>query len=133
MYTTTEQTDVSNNHDTDLAIHYEDLSSHEQHHNLAIIGCGYVGTAVARYWQQQGHFVTVTTTRQERVTEIEELAGQVLVVKGNDPSGVQSVLQNQDTVLLSVAPISDRQVDADTYGETYFSGSYGIKSATLNK
>lgn len=84
-----------------------------------IIGCGYVGTAVARYWQQQGHCVTATTTRQERVSEIEEVAEQVLVVKGNDPNAVQSALHNQDIVLLSVAPVSDRQVDAKEYAETY--------------
>lgn len=84
-----------------------------------IIGCGYVGTAVARYWQQQGHFVTATTTRQERVSEIEEVAEQVLVIKGNDSNAVQSALHDKDTVLLSVAPVSDRQVDAKKYAETY--------------
>ena len=48
--------------------------------NIAIIGCGYVGTAVARYWSQQlGYAVTVTTTTQERVAELEPVAQRVVV------------------------------------------------------
>ena len=99
-------------------------TSQQQNHSslekIAIIGCGYVGTAVSRYWdRQQGHSVTATTTRQERVKELEEVATQVVVMKGEDFPAMRSLLQNQDTVVLSIAPISDRQVDADTYRQTY--------------
>ncbi|MBE9167824.1 SDR family oxidoreductase [Pleurocapsales cyanobacterium LEGE 06147] len=86
---------------------------------VAIIGCGYVGTALARYWQKKGHLVTATTTRQERVAKLEEVAAQVVVMKGHDAKAVQSIIQNQDTVLISVAPVGDRQVDAKGYEETY--------------
>ena len=100
------------------------VTSQQQHHSdlekIVIIGCGYVGTALARYWyQQQGHSVTATTTRQERVTELEEVATQVVVMKGDDSQAVRSLLQNRDTVVLSIAPISDRQVDAEVYRKTY--------------
>ena len=86
----------------------------------AIIGCGYVGTALASYWsQKQDHRVTVTTTRQERVGELEQLASQVVVMKGQDIQAVRSLIQEQDTIVLSIAPISDRQVSAEVYRETY--------------
>jgi len=87
---------------------------------IAIIGCGYVGTALSKYWhQQQNHSVTATTTRQERVKELAEVATQVVVMKGNNSQAMRSLLQNQDIVVLSIAPTSDSQVDAEVYRETY--------------
>lgn len=96
---------------------------------VAIIGCGYVGRAVACYWQKQGHFVTVTTTRKERVAELEEVAAQVVIMTGNDAKAVQSVVQNQDTCLVSLAPISTRQVDAEVYWETYIPTAKNLVAA----
>lgn len=69
---------------------------------IAIIGCGYVGTKVAKLWSQNGHQITVTTTTPERVSELKNITPQVVVMKGNDPEAMQDVLQNQEIVLLSV-------------------------------
>ncbi len=83
--------------------------------NVAIIGCGYVGYEVAQYWQQKKSFiVTATTTTPDRVPVLEAVAQRVLVVQGNDPDRLKSVLKNQDAVLLSVGA-----KDANTYEETY--------------
>ncbi|NEQ64212.1 MAG: SDR family oxidoreductase [Symploca sp. SIO2D2] len=83
--------------------------------NVAIIGCGYVGTAVARYWfEEQGLVVTVTTTTPERVPVLEAMGLRVVLVKGNDSEGLKSVVENQDTVLLSVGARNSQ-----TYEETY--------------
>ncbi|HEY9875272.1 MAG TPA: NAD(P)H-binding protein, partial [Candidatus Obscuribacterales bacterium] len=83
--------------------------------NVAIIGCGYVGTRIAQFWRRElDLFVTATTTTPERVASLEEVAQRVIVVKGNDPVGLKSVLENQDTVLLSIGASS-----ADVYEETY--------------
>ena len=98
--------------------------------NIAIIGCGYVGTAVASYWHpNQNHLITVTTTTQERVAKLEEVASQVVIMKGSDAKAVRSLLQNQDVVLISVAPISDRQVDGETYAETYLPTARNVVAA----
>ncbi|RCJ27813.1 NAD(P)-dependent oxidoreductase [Nostoc minutum NIES-26] len=83
--------------------------------NIAIIGCGYVGYAVAQYWQQKMTFlVTATTTTPERIPMLEAIAQKVVEVQGNDPEKLKSVLQNQDIVLLSVAPKGGK-----FYKETY--------------
>ena len=83
--------------------------------NIAIIGCGYVGYAVAQYWQQKMTLiVTATTTTPERVPILEAVAQKVVVVQGNDPEKLKSVLQNQDIVLLSVGARS-----GNFYRETY--------------
>lgn len=96
---------------------------------IAIVGCGYVGAAVSQYWYQQGRSVTVTTTRQERVKELEEIATEVVVMKGDDSQAVKSLLQNQDTILLSIAPISNKQVDAGVYRETYIPTAENLVAA----
>ena len=62
---------------------------------IAILGCGYVGTKIANLWNQKGHQLTVTTTSPERVSELENIAAQVVVMKGNDSQAMQNLLQNQ--------------------------------------
>lgn len=83
--------------------------------NIAIIGCGYVGSAVAQYWQQKMNFVvTATTTTPTRISALEQVAQKVVLVKGNDADGLKKVLENQDVVLLSVGAKG-----ADFYEEAY--------------
>lgn len=91
----------------------------KQSEKVAVIGCGYVGKAVANYWHQQGHFVTGTTTREENVLDLQKVTNQAIVMTGNDLESVKKVIENQDKVLVSIAPISDRQVSAEAYGNTY--------------
>ncbi|WP_424100336.1 NAD-dependent epimerase/dehydratase family protein [Moorena producens] len=83
--------------------------------NVAIIGCGYVGSAVAHLWHQElGLSTTVTTTTPERVPELKTIADRVVVVKGNDPIGLESVVKNQEIILLSVGAANGK-----VYQETY--------------
>ena len=97
---------------------------------IAIVGCGYVGSALSRYWdRQQGYSVTATTTRQERVTELEKLARRVVVMKGQDSQAMQSLVEDRDTVVLSIAPISDRQVNAEVYRQTYIPTAQNLVAA----
>ncbi|NEP63149.1 MAG: NAD-dependent epimerase/dehydratase family protein [Symploca sp. SIO2G7] len=69
---------------------------------VAIVGCGYVGTAVARLWQQQGLMVTVTTTSPGRVDALQTVADRVKVLKGTDPDALQDCLLDRQAVLLCV-------------------------------
>jgi nucleoside-diphosphate-sugar epimerase len=92
--------------------------------NIAIIGCGYVGYAVAKYWKQDSDlFITATTTTPAKVTTLEEVANKVEIVKSSDIEALKSVLQNQDVVLLSVGPKS-----RDAYEETYLKTAENIVS-----
>ena len=79
-----------------------------------ILGCGYVGQAVAQHWQQQGISVTATTTTPARQAELDAVADQVAIWTGNDAAGLRSLLSGQTTVLVSVGAPS-----ADAYEETY--------------
>lgn len=69
---------------------------------LAIIGCGYVGSAVARMWHQAGHDVTVTTTTPAKKQQLQAIATKVAVVTGSDLAGLQQVVSDREVVLLSV-------------------------------
>jgi len=84
---------------------------------VAIIGCGYVGMAVAKYWKSQGFDVLATTTREKRVEELSAIASSVAVVTGTERDRLESVLRDRQIVLLSVA--SKRGASyADTYLRT---------------
>lgn len=85
----------------------------ETHHAI-IIGCGYVGTALAKTWVHQGITVTATTTTPERVPELDAIANHATVLRADDAEALRHALVGQDTVVLSVgAP------NRDAYEQTY--------------
>ena len=87
--------------------------------NGIIIGCGYVGSAVAQHWRNLGQVITAKTTTQDRIGELQKVANQAIVLKCCDEETLQTILQNQDVVFLSLAPTANQQVDSDMYEETY--------------
>ncbi|MCJ8278585.1 MAG: SDR family oxidoreductase [Rivularia sp. ALOHA_DT_140] len=92
--------------------------------NIAIIGCGYVGYALAKYWKQNSDLViTATTTTPTKVEKLQEVANKVEIVLGSDIEALKAVLQNQDVVLLSIGAKG-----LDTYEETYVKTAKNIVS-----
>lgn len=81
--------------------------------NAVILGCGYVGKAVAQRWRTTLP-VTATTTTLARLSELEAIADQAVLLNGTDEVAVRSLLQNQDILLLSVGAPS-----GDAYEQTY--------------
>lgn len=55
-----------------------------------IVGCGYVGSAVARLWHHQGLGVTATTTTPVRISVLEAIADSVIQLQGNDAEGFKT-------------------------------------------
>jgi nucleoside-diphosphate-sugar epimerase len=70
--------------------------------NILIIGCGYVGSAVASFWHKQGHHLTVTTTSPEKISTLKTIANRAIILKGNDYDTLANVIENQDLILLTV-------------------------------
>jgi nucleoside-diphosphate-sugar epimerase len=95
----------------------------------AILGCGYVGSALANYWQEQGHFVTGTTTSTERVASLSATVSEAVLIKGNDLDGLQSLLRGQDTLVVSVAPTGFQEADGSTYEATYITTAKNLATA----
>lgn len=65
---------------------------------IAIVGCGYVGSAMARHWKAAGHEISVTTRYSSRLPELESISDHVVVL------GSYEFLTEQDAVLIAVAP-----------------------------
>lgn len=83
---------------------------------LVIIGCGYVGSRVARLWYEAGHEVTVTTTTPEKVSGFQAIANKVVVLTGNDLEGLKKLVVDQDLVLVSVG---SKKRTPDLYRQAY--------------
>ncbi len=90
----------------------------------AILGCGYVGTAVSRLWQSHGVEVTATTTSPERVQDLRQIAAAVQVVNGANADGIAELLKTQDILLICVG--AGRQAN---YEETYLNTAKTIVGA----
>jgi nucleoside-diphosphate-sugar epimerase len=87
---------------------------------VTIVGCGYVGEALARHWGDQTAIeLTLTTTREQRRAQLEPFARQVMVVRASDPIALEQALQGADVAVFCMAPGGDRQVDAEAYAATY--------------
>lgn len=87
---------------------------------ITIIGCGYVGMAIARYWRNTSNYqLTGTTTTPTRLEEISAIAHRSVVLNGADLDALRQVVQDQDVIVLSMAPTGNQQVEAEHYEQTY--------------
>ena len=90
---------------------------------ITIVGSGYIGLALARHWREQGGVdLTLTTTSEGRVRELEPHADRVVVARADDPAALQDALAKAEAAVLCLAPTGSRQVDADGYRATYRDG-----------
>ena len=94
---------------------------------ITILGCGYVGSAVARLWQKNGHQVTVTTTTPEKVVQLSEIAHQVVILDGNDTNALAKAIQDRDVVLFSIGARR-----GDNYRQTYIETATNLVTALQN-
>ncbi|WP_099238065.1 SDR family oxidoreductase [Synechococcus sp. BDU 130192] len=90
---------------------------------IAIIGCGYVGQAIAKQWTTAGHQVTVTTTTPEKVSQLQGIAHQVKVLSGDQPEALQELCEGQDVILLAVG--SKGRTEAN-YRQAYLKTAHNL-------
>lgn len=72
--------------------------------NIAIIGCGYIGEAVAKDHTGKGNHVTATARTPERLEELSKVAQKSVILKGNDEDEFVPLIANNDTIIVTVAP-----------------------------
>lgn len=77
-----------------------------------IIGCGYVGYALAKLWQGEG--LTMTTTTLSKVSELKKL-GHVTVLNISEEETLRVVLKDADCVVVCIAP---KDKNYDIYPQT---------------
>lgn len=81
---------------------------------IAIFGCGYIGSEVASLWTQRGLHVTATTRTPERLDELAKVAHKGVLIKGNDEAEMAPLIAAHETLLVSLA--ADR---SDDYERAY--------------
>lgn len=82
---------------------------------IAIIGCGYVGKALAKHWTSSKNYtITVTTRSQEKAKELSHIADNVHILAEINEENLFAVLQNQDIVVITIAADN-----AGAYEKTY--------------
>lgn len=81
---------------------------------IGIIGCGYLGKALAKFWKTKGHELSVTTRKIARVADLELIADHVIVLT---PETLKQFIAQQEVLFISVAPDSEASY-ASTYLET---------------
>jgi nucleoside-diphosphate-sugar epimerase len=79
--------------------------------NIAVVGCGYVGSATALLWKNQGYRITATTRNPEKLKEISRCAQEGYLIKGNDPTEFASLISANDVLLISIG--ADRPEEYD--------------------
>ncbi|WP_369813465.1 NAD-dependent epimerase/dehydratase family protein [Synechococcus sp. MIT S9509] len=97
---------------------------------MTIVGCGYLGEAVARQLQPRrpALSLTLTTTVTERHPELTDLADQLLLCDATEPVQLLAALQHNRTALFCLAPRGNRQVNADGYRLTFIESFRCLRS-----
>jgi nucleoside-diphosphate-sugar epimerase len=95
--------------------------------NTLILGCGYVGSEVARLWHNDGHQVTVTTTTPEKVEKLSSIADRVAIVEGSNVNAIVEVIEAREVVLFSVGAKG-----RDTYRQSYLETATNLVTALQN-
>ncbi len=85
---------------------------------FGIVGCGYVGSAVAVHLRRQGHEVVGTTTSPERLGELCDLVDHPRIYRADDPMADASFLDRLDGVLIAMAPTT-ATFEEDQYEKVY--------------
>lgn len=86
---------------------------------LMVLGCGNVGSEVARRARARGWEVVATTTTPARVPELEALADEVVVLSGNDAAAVKAAAEGADAVLVAASPRLMSSVTVEDRANSY--------------
>ena len=98
--------------------------------DLTIVGCGYVGLALAERLQLRRPQLrlTLTTTSSERLEHLSSLADRVRVCDATNPAQLLDALQQSSSAVFCLGPKGDRQVDANGYRHTFVNSFRCLKS-----
>lgn len=87
---------------------------------ITIVGSGYIGQALARYWRQDPALqLTLTTTSPGRVAALQALADRVVVCRAGDPTALAAALEGAEAAVFCQAPSGSSQVDEAAYAAVY--------------
>lgn len=83
----------------------------------ALLGCGYVGVSLLKYWKDKHFSVIVTTTTKNRQPLLESLADEVQVLISDNLPALKQLLKCVNYCIVMVAPKKDKDYKT-TYLQT---------------
>ncbi len=86
---------------------------------ILIIGCGLVGTELARRLRAEGHQVVGTTTTTAKVAALEEVCDDVAVLVGSDRVAVHAAAAGADAVVVAAGPAAAQAMTVEQRERTY--------------
>ena len=95
---------------------------------VAILGCGYVGSALGRALVHRGCSVVGTTQSGQRNEELRQMGITPRILEIGDPDQLSKVLADRDVVYLTLAPKKGR----GDYRDVYLTGARNLIT-TLDK
>ncbi|NJN29206.1 MAG: SDR family oxidoreductase [Synechococcales cyanobacterium RM1_1_8] len=97
--------------------------------DLLILGCGYVGTALARHYRTltPARGITATTTTPARLGELGAIADQALVLPSSDSAQLAAQLHRHRQLLVSVGAKR-----GTPYADTYLQTAIALTQALAN-
>jgi len=75
----------------------------EKGKNCAIIGCGYVGKALAKFWTSLGFVATCTTRKNKNLSNLKAITQKTMLLQGSDEAEIKLVLEQNDVIVVTVA------------------------------
>lgn len=86
--------------------------------SLGILGCGFVGSQVAKHFKALGWHVRGSATRHERLDEVSAICDEAMLVDSNLPLTLEPFLYDLDALIITVAPGSSKRSYVETYEST---------------
>ena len=86
---------------------------------VLVIGCGLVGTTLARSLRERGHSVVGTTTTSEKVARLEECCDEVHVLRGSDQDRVHAAAADCDAIVVCAGPSAQSAMTPEQRRATY--------------
>jgi nucleoside-diphosphate-sugar epimerase len=71
---------------------------------IVILGCGMLGSELAKFWKGKGHHVTGTTTTESKLDTLRSLCDEAFVVRTTERDKVADIVSKADAVALTVSP-----------------------------
>ena len=93
---------------------------------IAIIGCGYLGSALAQYWAKKGHFITAATRSAALLKKLETAFQKRTLIDCNDLERLYALLE--ENKLVALCPFAER---SEEYESDYLKLAQTLKQAAI--